>query len=639
MSEKVAGSPGGRRSELTTNQDVTRPAPKRSAKEMDSACYRLSQSNPNKAPPLEKNESYISKYYKQHPDAVVDKNTPAAKLDGITNQLTDDAEMEYKEKLELLVKQKALNFIIYGESSMELLKSIYQLGYHYHHNERPASAIRHLTKARQMQSSETIQQNIANEPDLPYNIDIECAESFYDNALLLKTQRDAKPRDISSNLYSAFSIASKIQEQNDSDKDFRVTILKAHVCNAQTKYQNASQFFDSATQILKKQSEDKSTEHIADIMAEHAANDEKIPVEPKLSSESDFEDSSSSVTKPQMNPRAAVLYYDAFNMYQELGLTGKADALRPKIPDNIEEIVQQEKERKEDEAQQQPSTFEAQDMEEPPEETFSAENEKSPSKTPSKVPTPARTPSQKPSAAKTPSQKQSQNTSTKVSQKSSAKQSQNPSQKASATQSPRERQGILKIGDQVKEKAEDIVDEVEDDVHDDDNFETKESDDFETNNDDNFEVKEDDNNFEVKDDDNNNFEVKDDDNNFEVKDEENNFEVQDDNNNNEDNFEVQDDEQPTPENPYTPITTEENPKFKVDKTPSNPRSPNPEPAVKSPKSPGSPNNFEMDDLEAPLPDMDDIIKDGVGDALDNDVKNNNFEDPLDNELNFEDDFN
>ncbi|EAY21656.1 hypothetical protein TVAG_014230 [Trichomonas vaginalis G3] len=597
MSEQAAGEQN-RRSGATTKQENVRPVPRRSAKEMDSACYRLSQSNPTKAPPLEKNESYVARYFKEHPDAEVDKTTPEEKLEGVSNQLSGDGEMEYKEKLELLVKQKALNFIVHGESSIELLKSLYQLGYHYHHNDRPASAIRHLTKAKQMEQSESIQESMKEEQDLAYNIDIECAESYYDNALLLLNQRDAKPRDISSKLHSAVSIASKIPQQDDFDKDFRVTILKARASSTNRKYQNASQFYENAITILKNQSENKSTEQIADVLVEHAQNEEKS-VPPKQNTESSNDILSN---EPQINTKAVCLYYEAFNMYQELGLTGKADNLRPKIPENIEEIVQGEKDKAEAEKlrkeaeeaeRQQKEAEEAAKKQKAEEEEEKLEEADAP---PAKTPSPAKTPEKVPTA--------------KGSSKVQSPQTKSPS-RTPKKQSPREeKKPSLSIGEAVKDKVDDIVD--------DDNADVKNDDDFESKADDDFESKEDDNNFEIND----NAEEKadndtknDNDENFEVQNDEGNFEM------NDDADVKQEDEgnQPPPENVYTPITTEENPKFKVD------------------KQDDDADNFELEDeIAPPLPDMGGDVNEGGDFVMDDDKKDN--ADP-DNELNFEDDFN
>lgn len=151
------------------------PQPKRlNQKDLDSSCHRLSRVpqkfNPNKGMQSDKNESYAVNYFKKNPDQK-DSTPPDKKLEEIAEQLNSE-ELDTSERFTLLVRQKALRYIMYGENSAEALRSHASIGFFYNENHRPASALRHLNKARQLEEQNDI------ERDEMMMIDIETAEAY-----------------------------------------------------------------------------------------------------------------------------------------------------------------------------------------------------------------------------------------------------------------------------------------------------------------------------------------------------------------------------------------------------------------------------------------------------------------------------
>jgi hypothetical protein len=93
----------------------------------------------------DQNETYAVSYFKNNPDAVLDTRPPEEKLETLESRLTD-FDVEATEKLTILIHQKSLNYIIYGEDSPEATRSHLSLGAFYNDNHRPKSALRHLQR-------------------------------------------------------------------------------------------------------------------------------------------------------------------------------------------------------------------------------------------------------------------------------------------------------------------------------------------------------------------------------------------------------------------------------------------------------------------------------------------------------------
>jgi tetratricopeptide (TPR) repeat protein len=88
-------------------------------------------------------------YFKSNPDAVLDTRPPEEKLEELDSRLAE-VELETSDKFTFLIHQKSLNYIVYGENSVEALRSHIALGQFYNENHRPVSALRHMQKVAQL---------------------------------------------------------------------------------------------------------------------------------------------------------------------------------------------------------------------------------------------------------------------------------------------------------------------------------------------------------------------------------------------------------------------------------------------------------------------------------------------------------
>ena len=411
---------------LNTESETVRPPVKWNSKEMDSSSYRLSRVPKKNTKDLtgEKNESYATLYYKRNPGATIDKRTPGEKLNEI-NQLLEDLDNEneeeekqenegnegekqqnnqekrekrnrgneeedeeedeesneekkFKEKLSLLIKKKALVYIIYTEDSYEAVKAHFDIGYHYHHNGKPSSAIRHLMKAKQIGKEEDVNEILIHDQPFAQELDVEAAESYYDNALANKSNNGNRKKEVSKDLSSAVSVLSKTsfsqlaaykkkkeeeemrndqrvadnrssqqesqteeyqdeQQNNDEEEDqlqlseeeiqklytikYRADIVRARAARENQKYAQAKGFYIECIKTLKDQNPE-DTEQVADLLVEEAENNANISDSP----EDNF------LTQGSEKIGIANLYHRAYDIYVKLGLNEKAEAIKDKIP-------------------------------------------------------------------------------------------------------------------------------------------------------------------------------------------------------------------------------------------------------------------------------------------------------------------
>ncbi|KAK8844929.1 hypothetical protein M9Y10_021102 [Tritrichomonas musculus] len=162
------------RKPVVTSPRQAHPPKRLKQRELDSSCHRLSRvpqkfAN-NKAIQNEKSESFAVNYFKKNPDAR-DSTPPDQKLQEIEDKLKSE-DIDTSERFTLLVRQKALRYILYGENSAEALRSHAAIGIFYNQNHRSASAIRHLTKAHQLEDQNDI------EPEESLEIAVETAEAY-----------------------------------------------------------------------------------------------------------------------------------------------------------------------------------------------------------------------------------------------------------------------------------------------------------------------------------------------------------------------------------------------------------------------------------------------------------------------------
>ena len=137
--------------------------PKKTLKKdrMDSSCYRLSKTAPlgvKKGKATETTELYSTKYFREHPEEADDTRSPVDKLKEIDQEL--DSDLDDEEKFNLLMKQKALRYMAFGDTSVEALYSHTSLGEYYNFNDMPESAIRHFNKAKNLQKNNEVEEEV-----------------------------------------------------------------------------------------------------------------------------------------------------------------------------------------------------------------------------------------------------------------------------------------------------------------------------------------------------------------------------------------------------------------------------------------------------------------------------------------------
>lgn len=138
------------------------PTKRLTQRDMDSSCHRLSRVpqkfSTSKAIQSEKSEPFAVSYFKNNPEAASDIRPPDEKLQEIELALNND-DLEPSEKFSLLVQQKALRFISFGENSPDACRSMIAIGQFYNQQKRPESAIRHLEQAKKLEKTCEITEN------------------------------------------------------------------------------------------------------------------------------------------------------------------------------------------------------------------------------------------------------------------------------------------------------------------------------------------------------------------------------------------------------------------------------------------------------------------------------------------------
>lgn len=345
-----------------------------SQKDLDSSCHRLSRIpqtyTHNKVVIQEQAESFTTSYYRDNPDDI-DERRPDEKLQEIQERLGED--LEKKEKFELLVQQKQLTYFLYGDDSIEMLRSYKDLGIYYNQNERPASAIRHLKKANELEKQFPLDNYESTE------IAVETAEAYYTlsqddrtedpNKFLVQTNNVLRPV-LSYNLEEQNSQENgEENEQSEENHDekkknskqdgvnlmYRRDLANARALSKRNKAKEAIQPYEKARDYLEVIS-GAETEEMADLYVEMAENTERSgnqkPKSPSRkdkmyrpeSTESDLGGSNYGSGGSEKQT-AAQYYKKAYDIYISLNLESKAKAIESKLPKEGNEEEEENTER------------------------------------------------------------------------------------------------------------------------------------------------------------------------------------------------------------------------------------------------------------------------------------------------------
>ncbi|KAH0793744.1 hypothetical protein GPJ56_002296 [Histomonas meleagridis] len=150
-----------------------------SRNQIESSARRLSQPKKQFFSNQTNDEDFAKAYFKANPNISLDLRSPEEKLYDINYQL-QNFDLDIQEKYKALLQKMTLVEIAYGTESYEALQSHYDLGLFYNENNRPESALRHLTKAK------AIQDNINITSSERISISIEMINSY----LILRNKED-----------------------------------------------------------------------------------------------------------------------------------------------------------------------------------------------------------------------------------------------------------------------------------------------------------------------------------------------------------------------------------------------------------------------------------------------------------------
>lgn len=229
-------------------------------KEQDSAAHRLSRIpqrySTNRAIPTDKQETYCVAYFRNNPEAE-DLRPPAEKLAELEEKLED--EMDPSEKFTVLIQIKSIQYMVHGENSVESLRSHAALGMFYNENHRPASALRHLTKAHHLEQINTIDRNES------ITIAIETAES---HLALRNEKKSGTNRHI--NLASQSIEPYFNEEIEDLHLRYKRDITKARISSCKGLYKESITDYQTAWNTLDELNEGEETKETAILYQEIA---------------------------------------------------------------------------------------------------------------------------------------------------------------------------------------------------------------------------------------------------------------------------------------------------------------------------------------------------------------------------------
>jgi hypothetical protein len=243
-------------------------------------------------------ESYAVGYFKANPDAVLDTRPPEEKLEDLEARLTD-AELETSEKFTALIHQKSLNYIVYGENSIEALRSHLALGQFYNENHRPVSALRHLQKVAQLKQT--------NPLDRP--TDIAIAVETADAHLALRNENRAESQKHVNQASDALRTFTD-DEIDDAFLRYRRDLAKARILAARGRYGNAMEQYLIAMDSLSDANSGDPTSVTAKLFREIAENAETA----------------------KLTDQAGEYYRKAWQTFTDLGMEESAATIQAKVP-------------------------------------------------------------------------------------------------------------------------------------------------------------------------------------------------------------------------------------------------------------------------------------------------------------------
>ena len=273
-------------------------------REMDSSSYRLSKIpqkfQMTKIQKAETSTSYAVNFYNNNPEIPIDTRLPKEKLDEIDSKLLDDTiEIDDNERFDLLVQQKSLRFLVFGEVSREAVQSMISIGEFYNKQGHPESAMRHLNKAQQTAKS------LLLSADDSLRLALEMATSH----LITKTNNKS---DQLKNINNAEKLI--LPHSNTYSEDliiiYRRDSLIADILNKKQKFEESLEFYIKACEIFIEAHNGQKTQELADLYF-----------------------TTGNIAKKIENIEKTKLFYNsAYDLYLELGMDDNAQKVKELIP-------------------------------------------------------------------------------------------------------------------------------------------------------------------------------------------------------------------------------------------------------------------------------------------------------------------
>jgi tetratricopeptide (TPR) repeat protein len=300
MTSQEVRRPTNRKPVLTSPGAQGRPVMKLNQRDMDSSCHRLSRVPKkfavNKSIQNEKQELYAISYFKTNPGAK-DTTPPERKLELFEEKLAQV--LEPPERFATLVQQKAVRYIVFGDTSREALRSHLALGTFYNENSRPASAIRHLGRAQQLEDSNDIE----NWESI--QIRVEMADAY----LTVRAERKSESAHNIDQAEQTITPCIKVPIE-DPHLRYRRDLVLARLSLARNRGGQALAEYEMAWGSLDEANGGDEREETAELYAELARCAEG----------------------QQQFRKAADNYQKAYELYRKLGLDQKAEAIIGKQP-------------------------------------------------------------------------------------------------------------------------------------------------------------------------------------------------------------------------------------------------------------------------------------------------------------------
>ena len=315
-------------------KETQRPKPTftMTPEEIASSSYRLSRTpqkfESNKAVEMMKNASWIEQYFQNHPEELDKSTVPGTKMQSISDAIHDQPDMGYQEKLKLLIQNKTLNYIIFGELSYKAMCSHFYLAHHYSSEQHYESALRHFKKIQELVNFQDVQEGLYQQED-PYvtidRINLENAEAFYGYGQELANKKSGGGRaGIRSNMNKSLEFAQKVDDNNlqEFSEKFRLHILLARLFSYKKSYQESDEHYDQAIGAKSDELNGESSEELADLLVEQAESLERsLDGLSKIDIQMYHQDEKKKIVQT---------YRNAYDHYERLGLKGKMEEIEPK---------------------------------------------------------------------------------------------------------------------------------------------------------------------------------------------------------------------------------------------------------------------------------------------------------------------